>query len=234
MDLLGRAWAAAGHRVVHISRRYPRPPDREDRAGVTHIRVAIRDAPPGRLPFRWRELRFCLRVLRVLPEADILISNSVIFPLLPRRPCRGKLVVRVERPPKGQLRFYRHAAAFHTVSEDMHRRILAQAPRAASRVQVVGLLLTGAIAPMDSNEFARPRELLVVYAGRRHPEKGLELLVDAFARLAGRHPAWHLEIIGPHAVAAGGGGECYLAHLKSMAAKLGERVHVVGPILDHE
>ena len=234
MDSLGRAWAAAGHRVVHISRRYPGLPDREERAGVTHIRVASQDAPAGRLRFRWRELRYCLRALRVLPEADILISNSVIFPVLARRPSRGKLVVRVERPPKGQLRFYRHAAAFHTVSEDMRRRIVAEAPWAAGRVTVVGSPLTGAMTPVALTELNHPREPLVVYAGRLHPEKGLELLIEAFARLAGRHPAWRLEIIGPHALAAGGGGEAYLTRLRSQAPPLGEQIIFTGPIFDHQ
>ena len=233
MDSLGRAWAAAGHRVVHISRRYPGLPDREERAGVTHIRVASQDAPAGRLRFRWRELRYCLRALRVLPEADILISNSVIFPVLARRPSRGKLVVRVERPPKGQLRFYRHAAAFHTVSEDMRRRIVAEAPWAAERVAMVGSPLSGEMMPIGAQGLDLPREPLVLYAGRLHPEKGLELLIGAFLRLAVRHPAWRLEIIGPHAIEAGGGGDAYLARLKQLAASLGDRIHFAGPIFDH-
>jgi glycosyltransferase involved in cell wall biosynthesis len=233
MDSLGRAWAAAGHRVVHVSRRYPGLPDREEREGVTHIRVASRDAPAGRLRFRWHELRYCLRVLRVLPEADILVSNAVLFPLLARRPSRGKLVVRLERPPKGQLRFYRHAAAFHTVSEDMRRRILAEAPWAADRVAVVGSPLSGAMTPMRAADLTNPREPLVLFAGRLHPEKGLELLIQAFARLAERHPGWRLEIIGPHAIAAGGGGEAYLARLRDLAKALGNRVAFTGPVYDH-
>lgn len=41
-----------------------------------------------------------------------------------------------------------------------------------------------------------PRPRRIVSMGRLSPEKGFDLLVDAFASLAGRHPAWELAIFG--------------------------------------
>ena len=41
---------------------------------------------------------------------------------------------------------------------------------------------------------------LVLSMGRIHPKKGFDLLIDAFARVLGSHPEWHLVIAGPDQV----------------------------------
>ena len=54
----------------------------------------------------------------------------------------------------------------------------------------------------------------MLYCGRIHPEKGLELLVHA-ARLL---PVdWSIDIVGPWEVSQGGGGQAYLESLKEIA-----------------
>ena len=59
------------------------------------------------------------------------------------------------------------------------------------------------------------RPVSIGYVGRIHPEKGLETLLEAAARLAARSdlPAWRVPLIGPASVAHGGGGEAYRAQL---------------------
>jgi glycosyltransferase involved in cell wall biosynthesis len=67
----------------------------------------------------------------------------------------------------------------------------------------------------------------VGYIGRLHPEKGIELLVRAAGRLALRTdlPTWRLRLMGPSAVAAGGGGPEWLGRLQAETARsLGDRV----------
>ncbi len=233
MDSLGRHWAAAGCQVTHLSRRFPGLADEEQIQGVLHRRIASRDAPAGRLAFRWHEWRYCRRVKAALPPADIVVTNSLIMPLLLREPRFGHLVVRMERPPKGQLRFYRHAALIQTVSSDMRARIIAAAPALADRVSLVGSPLDGALSPAPPPANAAPRERLVTFVGRLHPEKGLDRLIAAFRQAsADTGQDWRLVIVGPHEVRAGGGGEDWLRQLQALAEGAGESIQFPGPLFE--
>jgi len=229
---LGRRWAAAGCTVTHISRRYPGLPDAEEAQGVRHLRVRSADAPANPLLFRLMELHYCLQMLRVLPPADVVLANSVLMPLLLRRRSGRRLVMRLGRPPKGQLRFYRHVDLIQTISSDMERRILAEAPWLEGRVSLIGSPVDGPLEPLGEAALGFARESLVTYVGRLHPEKGLELLIEAFLRAAPAAPGWRLQLIGPSEVAAGGGGAAYAERLAALAARLPGRIVLRGPIFD--
>ncbi|MGE0725091.1 MAG: glycosyltransferase, partial [Alphaproteobacteria bacterium] len=58
-----------------------------------------------------------------------------------------------------------------------------------------------------------------LYAGRIHPEKGIETAIDAFRRLAPDHPGWRLRIIGPWREAEGGAGAGYRDALRARAGE---------------
>jgi glycosyltransferase involved in cell wall biosynthesis len=75
-----------------------------------------------------------------------------------------------------------------------------------------------------------PPEPTVLYVGRVHPEKGVQLLVDAFRRVVARVPAARLKIVGPVEKRHGGGGSGYLESLKSTADGL--PVEFAGAISD--
>ncbi|RZK41891.1 MAG: glycosyltransferase [Hymenobacter sp.] len=60
-----------------------------------------------------------------------------------------------------------------------------------------------------------------------HPEKGLELLLQAYQHAA---PGWRLRIVGPWQVEAGGGGEAYLHTLQQLGTGLA--VEFTGPVYD--
>lgn len=231
---LGRLWTEAGCAVTHISRRFPGLPDEEVVQGVRHIRVRSDDAPSNPVLFRLRELAYCLRVLAILPPADVVLVNSVLMPLVLRRKRAGKLVVRIGRPPKGQLRFYRHVDLVQTLSRDTERRILAEAPWLAGRVSLVGSPLEGALQPLGDRGLHCQREPLVTYVGRLHPEKGLELLLQAFLQQAQAAPDWQLQLIGPSDVASGGGGPAYAERLMTLAGRAPGRILLRPPIFDAE
>lgn len=224
-------WAARGHQVLQVSRRFPGLPDAEEREGVRHLRVASRDAPAGALGFRAAEALYCLRVLRRLPPADILLINSAILPLLVRGPRFGVPIHYTGRFPKGQYRVHPAQGWVAAVSHAVAEAVVREAPRVAGRVAVVGGSLTEAFVPLGPASL-EPRAPRLLYAGRLHPEKGVHLLIEAFARLGPAAAGWRLVLVGPHESAAGGGGESYLQRLRTLASPLGERVEFVGPLYD--
>jgi glycosyltransferase involved in cell wall biosynthesis len=73
---------------------------------------------------------------------------------------------------------------------------------------------------------------VLLYVGRLHPEKGVHLLVEAFAGLpVDARAGWKLVIVGPWESRFGGGGEGYRAQLAAAAAQL-DAVEFRGAIFD--
>jgi len=231
---LAIGFAGHGHQVTQISRRYPGLPDLESRDGVTHLRIPGYDAPGSFARLLVKEFLYSLNALRFLPRADILVTHSIWAPLLARARRFGRLYVHVARFPKGQMRFYRHAARLQTVSRTVADAIRRELPAADHpRLSIIpyphGQPENEALPRWADR---RPR---ILFVGRVHPEKGVHLLVQAFADLAGAHAianAWTLHIVGPVAHSQGGGGEDYLARLGRLAAKAPDRIELAGPEFD--
>lgn len=222
---MGTEFAARGNIVTHVSRSYEGLPEEESVACVFHRRVRGSEVPSSMMVLKALDLAYTARVLRVLPEADILVSNTFWLPILARERRRGAVVADVQRMPKGQLRFYRDAflrANSTAVREAIEREL----PAACPRVLTVPNALPFEVATSTDLEGKLP---LVLYVGRIHPEKGLELLVKASASLP---PDWSVRILGPHRVSEGGGGEAYLARLRELAAGL--PVEFAGPVYDQD
>ncbi|MBT6136178.1 MAG: glycosyltransferase family 4 protein [Rhodospirillaceae bacterium] len=232
---LGRAWAAAGHQVVHISRSHPDLPDTENIEGVHHIRIASRDAPDSRLGFRLHEWLYSLRARAALPKSDVTVTNGLFLPLvLPKRRA-GQIYVHAARFPKGQMWLYRNADAIQTPSRPIAEAISRQTPSVAGLLRVIPYPVTEGFDKMPESALSDTRDKTVLYVGRLHPEKGLETLIHAFSALRDTVlTGWRLRIVGPHASDAGGGGEDYLAKLRELAAPLDEACRIEAPIYQQE
>jgi len=229
---LGKVFAARGHRVTHISRTFAGLPDEETIDGVRHLRVRGHDAPRSMLALKLYDLFYTLRALaalRRLPRADLVVTNTFWLPLLVRSEKFGRLYVHVARYPKGQMRLYAHAARLQTVSQPIRDTIIAEAPALAPKVSYV----PNPVIRATATNLDAPRRREVLYVGRLHPEKGVHLLIEAFARLSSAARAdWRLVILGPSAASAGGGGGEYEADLRRLAAPVSDRVDFIGPIYD--
>ncbi|MFT3782562.1 MAG: glycosyltransferase family 4 protein [Nibricoccus sp.] len=225
---LGKEFARQGHTVTHVSRAFKDLPTSEIIEGVQHRRVSGFPSPASTGKRLVLDLWYALRAASKLPAADILVTNTFWLPALPLRRSRGIPYAHVARYPKGQLKLYRRAR-LQTVSEPIRQAILNECPAARDRVRVIAYPLSEhylrpAVSPWSKN---------LLYTGRVHPEKGVHLLIKAFAALpADQRSGWKLQIVGPWEIAYGGGGESYLEELRGAAGPISTQVEFVGRVFD--
>lgn len=226
---LAREFVKRGHEVMMVSRKTPGLPCEETIDGVKHLRVDGFDTPRSIIWLKFLDLIYSIRVLSVLPSADIIVTHTFWLPILLRSSKRGKIYVHVGRYPKGQMRFYRHVARLQTLTRALARAISEEVPDLEPKISVVPNPAPEPQAPGAPLSLAE-REKIMLFVGRVHPEKGIHLLVEAFA---GKPPAfedWKLVIVGPAEIKLGGGGTGYLIDLKRRARDAA--VVFRGPIFD--
>jgi glycosyltransferase involved in cell wall biosynthesis len=226
---LGIAFANRGHVVTQISRKVPELPETDSIDGVRHMRVSGYDQPSGTLGIKWCDFRYTRRALWVAPPADILVTNTFWAPLL-AGPKLGRIHVSVERMPKGQMRFYRRAARLRACSQAVGEAIKCEAPSLANRVVVIPNPLP--FVP-DRPAETRLSPDGILYVGRIHPIKGIELLLTAFVRAKDSgaiRASSRLTLVGPADTARGGGGETWWSTLLGQFIRTD--IQWIGPIYD--
>lgn len=226
---LGREFARLGHEVLHVSRLCDGLPAEEVIDGVRHRRVRGYDTPASLLRLKWRDLLYTRRAARAVPRSDIVVTNTFWAPVLLKPERHGRIWVHVQRYPKGQMKYYGRAARLQTVSSVIARAMIEQAPVMAPRVVVIPNPLPPVVPP--AQPVARDPHL-VLFVGRVHPEKGLELLIEAMAALRQQRPEARLRIIGPWEERHGGGGAKFMLKLHLRAEPLGRAVEFAGPVFD--
>jgi glycosyltransferase involved in cell wall biosynthesis len=121
----------------------------------------------------------------------------------------------------GQARALRAADCLHATADneaDDFRRLGLRAP--------IAIVPNGIDIPELQRSVASVRDRTVLYLGRLHPIKGIDLLLLAWARLEARHPLWRLVLAGDDATAPG-----YRRTLERQAKDLGlSRAHFVGAV----
>jgi glycosyltransferase involved in cell wall biosynthesis len=232
---LARAYVEAGHHVTIISRHWPGAQCRETTDGINHIRISSRDRSASLTMNLLRDCWYASRASRCSPVADVTITNSALLPLMVRRRKAGKIYVHVARFPKKQMSLYFRADRLQAVSRAVADAIVVQSPFLAGKVVSIGY-------PVPDRYFSVgtrvPRRQVVLYAGRIAREKGLALLLKAFAASIKTSPAmreqWQLRLVGPHEIKHGGDGAAYLEELKALAAALCINCSFPGPIFDQQ
>lgn len=226
---LANEFARRGHEVTSISRAVPQFPRSEVQSGVTYLRVPGFDTPAFLIWLKFLDLIYSIRVLRVLPPADIIVTHTFWLPILLRNDKRGKIYVHVGRYPKGQMRLYRHVARLQAMTQALARGIAKEVPDLTAKISVIPNPGPQPLTPGGPPPLAE-REKKILFVGRIHPEKGVHLLIDAFV---GKGPAftdWKLMIVGPAETKFGGGGGRYLDDLQHRAENAA--VTFRGPIFD--
>ncbi len=226
---LGQQFATRGHEVTHLSRAHPDLAKVEEIDGVQHRRVPGSPQPRSIVRLKLLDLIYSWRVRRILPAADILVTNTFWLPILVRAGRPGKLYVHVQRGPKGQMRWYSHASRLCAVSRAIADDILSEAPQLREKVRVLPNALP---FPIDHTGGAT-RDQTILFVGRVHPEKGIELFLRALAELpSGVLDGWKVKIVGPHEIALGGGGEDFLRSMQSLGRKSGARIEWIGKVFE--
>ena len=159
-----------GHEVMMISRKTSDLPREEMIDGVKHLRVDGWDTPRSLFWLKFLDLIYSIRTMPMLPEADIIVSNTFWLPMLLRDPKRGKVFVHVGRYPKGQMRFYGRAARLQAPSHSIAERIAREAPRLAAKVTTIPYPVTTPKIPQSLRSFVE-RDRIILFVGRVHPEK---------------------------------------------------------------
>ena len=226
---LGQEFVRRGHEVTHISRSHPDLPSQETIAGVKHRRVSGFAQPRSIVRLKTLDLLYSLGVRRLLPPADILVTNTFWLPLLVRGTKHGLIFVHVQRGPKGQMKWYAHVARLCAVSRAIADEIIVQAPALRSKVVVLPNAL-----PFRSEHLPNEkRERAILFVGRVHPEKGLELFLRALGLLPGELRAnWKIKIVGPHEIEFGGGGTEFLHEMQQLGAESGAKIEWRGRIFE--
>jgi glycosyltransferase involved in cell wall biosynthesis len=230
---LGKQFASLGHEVFHISKSHPRLPDNQIIDGVHYIRIVGFRFSPNILILKIFDLFYSIRALFALPKrVDILVSNTFWMPLLlfMRPSLRPRIVVSVERMPRGQMFLYRHVDLLRCCSSSVMERVLSEQPQLASKTVMIPNPLPFAI---DNSYPPYSKKPIILYCGRIHPEKGLDLLVRSFVfaqriGLAG----WTLRIVGPSDFAHGGGGSTWLSSMQQLAIQTSAPIEWIDPIYD--
>lgn len=230
---LGQEFARRGHSVTHISRSYGNLPQDKMLEDVRYIRIPSFDTPQSSFTLKLYDLIYSWRVKQVLPIADILITNTFWLPILVRDCKYGKLYVHAARYPKGQMKLYGHADRIQTVSSPIANAIIQEIPNLKSKVHYISNPLPEEMGSSINLQVLENREKWILYVGRVHPEKGIDLLIGAFQHLMSfGFNDWKLVIVGPWETKYGGGGEAYYQHLRNLSQQIHENINWVGAVFD--
>lgn len=223
---LGKEFARQGHEVLHVSRLVGNMTPAETIEGVQHIRFLGFDTPRSGLVLKFLDLLYTLRARSIfLADFDVIISNTFWAPIVLPKRAQQVCVVDVARMPKNQMRLYQYVARLRANSSAVATAIQNELPPHLHQkvVMIPNPLPFTPTANVDIHQ----KKSVILYTGRIHPEKGLDLLIKAYRQT---NQQYILRLVGPHDIAAGGGGMTYLNRLKSLAGSAS--VEFTGPIYD--
>jgi GalNAc-alpha-(1->4)-GalNAc-alpha-(1->3)-diNAcBac-PP-undecaprenol alpha-1,4-N-acetyl-D-galactosaminyltransferase len=208
-------WAARGHDVEIVT--YDRPDARPFYPLHADVRVRgldlLRDSRHP-LDAMWntavRVRRLRREIVRHRPDAVISFVHQVNVVTLMATRGLGLPVIVSERADPAQVRLAVPWVALRRWTYRHASRVVMQTPDAAAyfddpriRITVIGNPVAPAPpqVPIESGEYGSvdngpEARYWITGVGRLVPQKGFDLLLQAFARIAPSHPSWALRIVG--------------------------------------
>lgn len=208
---IGENLKKKGHIIHYISKR---PPCASEIDGNTYIKGYDRTGS-------WTkdavlDFFYSIRALLKASKSDIVVLNTIWSPIL-YKVFKGKFrgsVYNVERFPKKQMFLYNSMDCLSCVSSAVYEELIRQTPKAKDKCCIIP-------NPIDIEIFKNKnvcRELqknpVVVYSGRVHKEKGVDILASAVNKLRRSYNV-SLKIIGAWDIQRGGSGKEYVDYINS-------------------
>lgn len=231
LTLLAGAFAEQGHQVTVITYApaaddFYRLPARVRRLSID---TRVTQSRVGRAFANIRRVGALRRALsRLQPDAVIAFIDAVNIVTLLASYGREWPVIVSERTDPRRWPIGPFWGALRRLMYPRADALVAQTPSVAEWLVSVARSGRIQIIPnpvMPATVAGSTRGTMVLGVGRLRPEKGFDLLVTAFARVAQRHPRWQLRIVGD------GPERRRLAALAAEAG-LGDRVRFAGPVAD--
>ena len=222
---LANYFKSKGHQVIYISRKFKKFKYFEKKNKIIHHRVDSFNNHKSFIISKIYDLIYTLRVLKKIPnDVDIIVSNTFFLPILINKNLKKKIVVDVARMPKNQMFFYKDSARLRANSKIVYKKIINEL---GNYYKHKVKLIPNPLPIKNENLLLKKNNNKILYTGRIHPEKGLEILINAFKKLIGNS---QLEIIGPYKTKDGGGGLNYLNKLKNISKNY--NIKFLNPIYD--
>jgi len=114
----------------------------------------------------------------------------------------------------------------------MMDEIIKQEPELRDKIKTINYPIPMHVNENSFDEIQKFKENKILYVGRIHPEKGIDILIRAFNELTKINDDWVLDIVGPWEINQGGGGLEYYSQLKKISQPSGRRIRFVGPVYD--
>jgi glycosyltransferase involved in cell wall biosynthesis len=223
-------FASKGHKVTILSKLWVNQPSHEVLAKVEYIRCRGFTQSKFLLFNIIKDFIYSFSFANKLPDADILIVNDLCLPFFAKE-NNGKLIININRIPKGQLRLYPKRSQFIAASCLIKDVIEKDSTIDFSRVKVIPNPIS---VETFSPKFSEKRtNKIILYVGRIHPEKGLLILINAFKVIRNKFPNTFLKIVGPYGEMHGGFGKRYLNYLKNQCKGLNIEFYNAREKLDH-
>ncbi len=227
---LAEEFSRRGHRVTLVGKHHAQQHGGTEQVNVISLRGY---GVTGWLPMNLaKDLLYAIEVAIKIPHADVVVTNTFWLPVIlaPLKTFKGRVFVHVARFPKGQMWLYRRADKLQAISSAVAAAIAKEAPALKEKIHVLGY-------PVDIDLF-RPsnsageisKRPSILYVGRIHAEKGIDILVRAFRRVSNVLPHACLKVVGPVNEGQGGGGGAYLEALRSIGTGLD--IRFFSPISD--
>lgn len=212
--ILAGEWIKLGHKVSFVCC------GGGDNPEIDFIRIKKYNRTGSTKKDIFWDLLYSIKALWRCPKTDILLCNTFWTPALAPlfRWKYNRLVYGVHRFPKRQFWLYPFVHSFICVS-----RVVAEALKkqliTKRDVRVIN-------NPIDIDVFNRHVHadkdsalFTIVYSGRVHPEKGLDILFSAAESIARKYTSKRikLKIIGTAELSKGGGGVSYVDNLIKLA-----------------